>query len=566
MHFSTYRIDAGNSVVAGSQIDWYGIVSGNNITNLTRVAGATDAGSNIGDVVEAMPTGSWAQGIYEWGTTHADTEGNLLPAAVQTALGITASPAGGWDLLNAGTGPNTVTYNGNRSYALTFNGVDLTGALSAGMRLRTTRTVAAPTQSTSLNGTSQYYSKSAPAGMTSTDDIASGVWFKLNNYPTTTAGVISRLFGGSSANGWTVRVLNTGQIQMVGHNVGSGNFRGFQTYQSVPLNKWVHIAVQLDMSEYTATATTMYAMINGADVPVQLIQNGTNPNSFGIAGDFEVGSESGGATPFPGKIAQAFVSSGKISQANMRSLYSQGLTPALIAANNIVSAYSFNNTVNDLNTTNANNLTANGGAVATNADSPFGRQASGNISSTLDYALVTGAAFSTNTTITVRVPEGCTIPTSGGVSNVYYSNVASPYGFSESMVKSCRRLMSMTINAQQTTSSTTIVQFQPIKNITITVPSDCSTLRFGMFQTSLSGGGIIVMKLYNGSINVTTNELVQINQNNSNGYAFIEAPIPVVPGETLTLNMGWLTTSATAGWNAATATSRQNEAIWIDCE
>ena len=47
VHFSTYQVSTGGAVVAGTQIDWKGIVSGNNIGSLTRVAGATDNG-NLG--------------------------------------------------------------------------------------------------------------------------------------------------------------------------------------------------------------------------------------------------------------------------------------------------------------------------------------------------------------------------------------------------------------------------------------------------------------------------------------------------------------------------------------
>ena len=115
-----------------------------------------------------------------------------------------------------------------------------------------------------------------------------------------------------------------------------------------------------------------------------------------------------------------------VSQSRQRGYISQGLSGS---ETSLISAYSFNNSINDLNTTNANNLTANGSAVATNADSPFGTQASGLISSTLDYAIIQSATFSTNTTVTVQVPEGCTIPTSGGVSAVSYSTQKAPYGF-----------------------------------------------------------------------------------------------------------------------------------------
>jgi hypothetical protein len=85
----------------------------------------------------------------------------------------------------------------------------------------------------------------------------------------------------------------------------------------------------------------------------------------------------------------------------------------------LVSAYSFNNSINDLSA-NANNLTANGGAVATSTDSPM---------NSTEYGIITANSFSTNTTLTVQVPEGYAIPTTGGVSAVSYSTQDTPYGF-----------------------------------------------------------------------------------------------------------------------------------------
>lgn len=335
------------------------------------------------------------------------------------------SPTGpdGWNFLSA-LNP-TVTYNGNRSYDMVFNAVDYTSILSPGHRLKTTRTVAAPTRSTSLNGTSQSWSDSTVGGMTFTDDFVAGAWVKLSSYPTAVAGIIGRYNGTS---GYYLRIDPSGQIMLIGHNAGSGNFSYVQSYQSIPLNKWVHVSAQLDMSAFTATSNTSYVMVDGVDVPSNVSRAGTNPTAFVQAGNLEVGAFNAGGF-FPGKIAQAFVSSAKITQANIRTIISQGLTPSLISANSIVSAYSFDGVGTDLNTTNANNLTANGSAVATNADSPFGTQSSGSISATLDYAIAQKVAFSTNTTVTVQVPEGCTIPTSGGVTAVSYSAMKSPFGF-----------------------------------------------------------------------------------------------------------------------------------------
>ena len=266
--------------------------------------------------------------------------------------------------------------------------------------------------------------------MTFTDDFVAGAWVKLSAYPVAAnAGIISRYNGTS---GWSLYITPSGTVTIIGYNGGPSNQSNLASYQSIPLNKWVHIAAQADMSAFTNTPTTGYIMIDGVDVPATYTRGGTNPTALVQAGNIEVGAYNGGTNPFPGKIAQAFVSSAKITQANVRTLISQGLTSSLISSNNIVSAYSFNGNGNDLNTTNANNLTAQGSATATNADSPFAdgaNLASGYTDGTTDFGIVTKASFSTNTTLTVQVPEGCTIPTSGGVSAVAYSAQRNPYGF-----------------------------------------------------------------------------------------------------------------------------------------
>lgn len=84
VHFSTYQINTSNQVVAGTQIDWKGIVSGNNIGTLTRVAGATDAGNTIGDVVEMNPTASWADDLVDGLLVAHNQDGSLKDDAVTT--------------------------------------------------------------------------------------------------------------------------------------------------------------------------------------------------------------------------------------------------------------------------------------------------------------------------------------------------------------------------------------------------------------------------------------------------------------------------------------------------
>jgi len=320
-----------------------------------------------------------------------------------------------------GTTLTSVTNNGNGSYSGVFSGVDFTNRLQPGTRLRTTRTVAAPTQSTLLNGTSQYWVKTSPNKLTFTDDFVVSAWVKMSSYAT---GVVVSRFNGTS--GWGMAVESTGQVSLTGYNASAANFSQLKTYQSIPLNRWVHITAQLDMSAFTATTTTSYVMIDGTDVPAFVARAGTNPTSLIQAGNLEIGSQNGGTSFFPGKIAQVAIFNAKVTQSTMQGYLSRGL---IGTETSLASAYSFNGVATDLNTTTPNDLTASGSAGYT-TDSPFGTQGNGTISSTLDYAIVTRTLYSGgNTTLTVQVPEGCTIPTTGGVSSVAYSTVKVPYGF-----------------------------------------------------------------------------------------------------------------------------------------
>lgn len=348
----------------------------------------------------------------------------------------------GWTTL--GYAPNTVTANGNRSYDLVFSGNDLTGVCSPGMRLKLTRTVTAPTQCTDLEaGSSQYFNKTSPAGMTFTDDFVVSAWIKLESYG---LGMIASRSNGTS--GWDMFVNASGQLVMNGYNSGFANASTSTSYQSVPLNKWVHVAGQLDMSTFTATTTTSYFMIDGVDVPTAVSRTGTNPTALIQAGDLNIGARNGSVF-FDGKIAQVAIYSAKVTQATIKASMNQTLSGS---ETNLVSAYSFNNSINDLSA-NANNLTAQGSAVATNADTPFTQDVTGTsvTAGTTNYAIITKASFSTNTTLTVQVPEGDTIPTSGGVSAVSYSTQKVPYGFPAQ--KSKWMILGLHMTADTTTSN-----------------------------------------------------------------------------------------------------------------
>jgi hypothetical protein len=314
-------------------------------------------------------------------------------------IGGTAS-ATGWSPL--GATPNTVTANGNNSFDLVFNSTDLTDTLTNGMRIRATRTVAAPNTAFSLDGTNDYYVKTTPNKLTFTDDFVCSAWVYLTSYSASDMAVVSRWNGTS---GFVLRVNTNGTILMAGYNGGASN----------------NITAQLDMSTFTASTTTSYIMIDGVDVPATVSRGGTNPTALVQAGNLEIGSTNGGTLPFPGYIDQVAVYSAKVTQATILASINRALSGS---ETSLASAYS-NGSVNDLNTTTPNNLTATNGAT-TVANSPFGNRG---VSTTLEYGIVMANTFSTNTTVTVQVPEGCQLPTTGGITSVDYSTQSIPYGF-----------------------------------------------------------------------------------------------------------------------------------------
>jgi hypothetical protein len=337
---------------------------------------------------------------------------------------------------------SSVAYNGNRSYTLTMS-ADVSATLSPGMRVRTTRTVTAPTQCTSLNGSTQYYSKTTPTGLSFTTTFTCSAWVKLSSYQA--GGIIARR--NADTEGWSMFIDSSGRVQLVALRIASNN-KFIVSNQSLPLNKWVHVAATMDVSAGDTTAQKIW--IDGVEVPRTYNINGTITALVQGTTALVVGAtKSAGTDLFAGKIAQAAVFSSQLSDATVKSYYSQGLSGT---ETNLISAYSFNNSINDLNTTNANNLTAQGSATATNADSPFTTNSFDVETGTEDYGIVQSVA---TTTVVVQVPAGNTIPTSGGVSAMSYSTQKAPYGMPVNADRwSLDLLIQATINV--TTGSTAV--------------------------------------------------------------------------------------------------------------
>lgn len=338
------------------------------------------------------------------------TNGNIRDSRANCIVNLgSSSVSSGWTDL--GYAPNTVTANGNRSYSLVFNSVDLTGTVSNGMRLKLPRTVTPPTQCTSLNGSNQYFSKTSPSGLSFTTAFTASAWVKLTSYAA--GGIIARR--NADTEGWSFGVDSSGKLTLGAYRIASNNKVGV-SYQSLPLNKWVHVAASMDVtSSSTSTATKMY--INGVAVSSLTTTTGTCTALVQGTTALVVGAEkSAGTNPFSGKVAQAAVYSVEIAQATLLAAMNQTLSGS---ETNLVSAYTLSNSANDLSA-NANNLSAQNSATTTNSDSPM---------NVTEYGIIMGNSFSTNTTLTVQVPEGYSLPTSGGISLCSYSTQKTPYGF-----------------------------------------------------------------------------------------------------------------------------------------
>lgn len=379
-------------------------VSGNQLTGVVRGVGGTTAKSHLKNaLIEMNITADDIQDLYD---------------------AFNSFSANNNDWRSLATTPTSVVYNGQRGYTLTFNGVDYTNILNPGTRLRTTRTVAAPTQCASLNGTNQYFNNTTPNKMSFTNNFVLDVDFKtstISQYQT----IVSRWNGTS---GWELTILTDGRLIATGFNNGGSNTFAVSTEQSVIINEKTRVTVQMDMSTTATGGTYNYIMVNGVEVPIIVTRGGTSPTSLVQAGNFDIGcrlSSSAAQQFFKGNIYQVAVFNAKVTPAQIRAYHSQSYTGSEA---NLISAYSFNGVSTDLMVTTPNNLTAVNAAGYT-ADSTFGTQNNNTINPNLDYMIISTAVFTGgNTVVTGQTPIGCAVPTAGGVSAVSYSQTEG-FGF-----------------------------------------------------------------------------------------------------------------------------------------
>ncbi len=419
VHGIMYRTDSSNNKVPGSQIDWKGTFSGTTISNFQVTAGSDDTYA-VGTTVELSPTAAWADDLvggilveHDQDGTHGDVTANSIVATTGTFTNLTingTSGADGWSPL--GQPLTSITALGNRSYTAVVSGVDTTGVTSVGQRLKLPRTVTAPTGALTLNGTTQYASKTTPSGMAQTDDISVVQWVKISAYQ---QGYFQSKTTTPGTNGWRLYMDANGTVSI------NGDGRYATTYQSLPLNKWVHVAATLDMSGNSALI-----YFDGVLVPSSTLTGVAA--TFTNSGNYAIGATSAGATPLAGKIVQVAVFSAVLSAATIKAMANQTLTGS---ETNVISAYKLDQAsgLNDLSA-NANNLTATGSPTYA-SDTPFTNSVAGTsvTAGTTNYGIIMAQSFSTNTTYTIQIPEGETLPTTGGIGTVSYSTMRVPYGF-----------------------------------------------------------------------------------------------------------------------------------------
>lgn len=334
------------------------------------------------------------------------TNSNIRDIRAQTAVGGSSTgTSDGWNSLSSlstftvATGYN----NGNKSYTVNSS-ADLTSVLSPGMRFKVNRGTTPPTQCADLEAdSSQYASKTTPSGITFTDDFTCEGWINLESYPSVASVIVSRITG---TTGWQLYVDVTGVIVISAFN--STEEKAVST-QSVPLNKWVHVAASADLS-----GNNFAIYLNGVSIPL------TSTGSLSAlvqGGDLMVGKSGKGAYYVDGKIADVRVWSVVRTQTQIRDNMNQQLVGN---ETNLVAYFKLNGDWND-STSNANNMTASGGPSFV-TDNPM---------KATEYGIITKV---TSTQITVFTGTDYNIP-NGTLSSPYYSTQKVPYGFPTSADK-----------------------------------------------------------------------------------------------------------------------------------
>lgn len=439
-NYTSYTINANSS--GSTKYDWIYLqlsaanantpsLAGDNVITLytsRSTSNASDNGSppTYGILLAVVTVANGASSI---------TNANISDRRTQCSLSsVNSGNSTGWTSLGY-----ALTYganNGNKEFTVTTPN-DLTGLLSKGMRLKVSRSVTPPTQSMAfVSASSQYATKASPSGITFTGAFTCEAWVYLNSYTGNAQGIVSRT--DASTGGFALEINSSGQLRLF--YGASSSFTDFVSYQSIPLGRWVHVAGVVT----SVSSKTGAVYINGIAAPST--SNLTAATSLTQTSNVSVGGEGAGVanTFFNGYVSEARIWSTNQTQANIQA----NMAVSLVGTEtNLVGLWQGNGAFTDA-TSNANNLTATNGAVATQASNPY---------NATEYAIITNVSYSNpTTTVTLFAGTDYTIPNQT-LNTPYYSTSTAPFGFLPDKTKwLVDSLYFASLDAGAVTASTTV--------------------------------------------------------------------------------------------------------------
>lgn len=400
-------VDPGTS----DQATFIGKVDGEDVIDVKWTEGNVGASHVTGATVIDYDSATHYNAVTKLLRMFANQDGTLKKGAIQSALNIADETSPDWQPVANEISVLNVT--DARTFDIQFAGANYTDRLSKGMKLSIPRIGTVPTLSANFNGTSQYASKSTPAGLTFTDDFTAEAWIWLDPIGAQGCDIIGR--ASATNNGYRFGVSNRGQLYLLGYNT---SYRGGYSQGTVPVGRWVHVAASLDLSANTAK---MY--IDGVEVSSEMQQSGT-VTSIAQVGDVMIGRRAGGNSDYmDGRISDVRLWNGIRTAQNIRKNLGKQLTGS---ESGLVGYWKLTGDFND-STTNANHMNPLNGLTASFAAYPF---------SSTEYAnIVTVPSFTGgNTIMTVKTGLSKTLPMDTlGTASV--STVAQPYGCPEDVAR-----------------------------------------------------------------------------------------------------------------------------------
>lgn len=310
----------------------------------------------------------------------------------------TTSPQG-WTNLST-----VLTYssnNGQKEFVYNTSN-DQSATVAPGMKFNITRPVAAPTQCMAfVFASSQYGTKSTPTNVTPTAAFTIENWVYLNSYQ-----VNATFFAkGGATDGFGMRANATGQLEI--YYGTANNFTVFNTQQAIPLKRWVHVAGVVS----SVASKTIALYLNGTSVPI--VSSLAAATSMSSAGDIYLSKDRTNASGFlDGFLSEVRVWG--VAQTQSQIQANMGIT-LVGSETNLQFLVQGNGTSVD-KTSNANNITLNSGANATQLSNPYHN---------IEYGYITAVSSSQ---ITVFTGTDYVIP-NAAVTVQQYSTQKSPFGF-----------------------------------------------------------------------------------------------------------------------------------------